>query len=134
MSELKQCPTCASDTRPQPFAKYCIKHDVCIECGIPRANLDHAPWGTLRGAFQCNPCVERIRLAGIKERQEKGFDHEYTSEIVCPHCGYEFSDSWEAGEGKSECYECKGKFEVERIVDVNYCTSKIETPSTANGR
>ena len=32
-------------------------------------------------------------------------DHEYTREIVCPWCGYEFSDSWEI-QGNDESEQC----------------------------
>jgi len=43
-------------------------------------------------------------------------DHKFTNEIVCPYCGYEFSDSWEyldpsndSHDGEEidvECLEC----------------------------
>ena len=29
-------------------------------------------------------------------------EHEYTKEIVCPWCGYEYSDSWECGENNAD--------------------------------
>lgn len=52
-------------------------------------------------------------------------DHEYTREIVCPHCGYEFGDSWEADDyGEDNCPECDGKFTFEREVDIHYSTTK----------
>ena len=52
-------------------------------------------------------------------------DHEYTGEIVCPYCGYEFSDSCEFQEndGDIEC-DCGKTFEYRRIITVEYCTSK----------
>jgi len=51
-------------------------------------------------------------------------EHEYTKEIVCPHCGHEFSDSWEYDEesGEIECYECGLKFDYSRNVSVDYST------------
>ncbi len=37
--------------------------------------------------------------------------HEYTDEIICPHCGEEMMDSWEYSEdGEDECWECGKKF------------------------
>lgn len=56
-------------------------------------------------------------------------DHEYTDEIVCPWCGYEFSDSWELGNGGEcteleECPNCEKEFYASRIVTVEYSTSK----------
>ena len=55
-------------------------------------------------------------------------DHEYTDEIVCPHCGYEFGDSWELGDGEDigelDCDGCGKNFYAERIITVNYSTRK----------
>jgi hypothetical protein len=53
-------------------------------------------------------------------------DHEFTDEIICPHCGYELGDSWECCDsGEHECCECNGKFTHERDVTVTYSTEKI---------
>ena len=55
-------------------------------------------------------------------------DHEFTSEIVCPHCGYEFSDSWESpNSGEMICCECDSEFTFEREVEITYSTTKKET-------
>ena len=54
------------------------------------------------------------------------YDHEYTDEIVCPHCGTEYNDSWEWEEGEHECDDCEHSFTVERIVTVQYTTRKIK--------
>lgn len=51
-------------------------------------------------------------------------DHEYTNEIVCPHCGYEYTDSWEMQDGKRNCCECDKPFSVDRDVSVTYSTRK----------
>ena len=51
--------------------------------------------------------------------------HEYTPEIVCPWCGMEHGDSWEAPESdKWECDECGQWFTFYRHVDVSYCSAK----------
>lgn len=60
---------------------------------------------------------------------EKDIDHESTDEIVCPFCGYEFSDSWDIGSdeenlGLIECYECGKSFYTSREVSVSYSTQK----------
>ncbi len=53
-------------------------------------------------------------------------DCDYTDEIVCPHCGYEHSDSWEAGEdGAGECGSCGEEYHFTRNINVDYCTVKI---------
>ena len=53
-------------------------------------------------------------------------DHEYTAEVVCPYCGYEFHDSWELDDtGDIECGSCEREFTFNRYVDVTYCTEEI---------
>lgn len=124
------CPVCKTgEYEPWSLgAKYCEKHDVCIDCGVSRKGLGYAPWGVRIGAFQCKPCAEKERVEAIAKRRADGFNHEYTSEIVCPYCGYEHSDSWEMSEGEHDCIECGTVFDLERIVTVDYSTTIKETP------
>lgn len=53
-----------------------------------------------------------------------------TDEIVCPHCGNEFSDSWEYGDrediGDVECGECEKTFYVRRVIDISYTSEKLD--------
>jgi len=46
--------------------------------------------------------------------------------MVCPHCGYEDSDSWEFrdNDGECDCGRCGEPFDYERIVTVEYSTTK----------
>ena len=65
----------------------------------------------------------------MDELQE--YDHEYTRNIVCPHCGYEDMDSWEVMSGEEdlgiiECGRCEKSFLASRIITIEYCTEKIE--------
>ena len=54
-------------------------------------------------------------------------EHEYTAEVVCPWCGYEFTDSWDfPDDGEEECPSCWKPFKFSRDVTVDYCTEKIE--------
>jgi hypothetical protein len=121
-----ECPVCLGNGNDQWAFGYCDEHDVCVDCGINRKDLKgRAAWGTRYGAFQCNDCEVTDRKNRIKERQEKGFDHEYTDKIVCPHCGNEFCDSWEMSDsGEVECDECKKTLTYERIVTVQYITEQ----------
>jgi hypothetical protein len=62
---------------------------------------------------------------------EKKFDTHYTEEIVCPYCGYEFTESYEFmlldnGESEIECYECGKGFIAGAEPDVHYYTHKKE--------
>ena len=64
-----------------------------------------------------------------------------TDEITCPHCDYEYSDSWECiptGDGElswsEECMECKKDFDVYfdgRNTDNGY-TSKVQECEDGN--
>ena len=53
-------------------------------------------------------------------------EHEYTEEIVCPHCGFVHGDSWEVSgdDGWMFCDQCKEKFLYERQRDITYTTRK----------
>lgn len=61
----------------------------------------------------------------------ENIEHEYTHEIVCPHCGYEFMDSWEFESediGELDCDECDESFVAHRNISVSYSTKKSLTP------
>jgi uncharacterized Zn-finger protein len=55
-------------------------------------------------------------------------EHQCTSEIVCPYCGYTLSDSWELtnNDGKLECENCGKNYVYSRNVEVEYTTTKTE--------
>ena len=62
----------------------------------------------------------------MSDEIEKEIDHESTSNIVCPYCGWEDMDSWEFGEqdGEMQCGSCKKSFDVEPYVSISYTTSR----------
>lgn len=65
--------------------------------------------------------------------KKKQIDHEYTDEIVCPHCGYEFGDSWEYDEDDGEmieCQDCDKSFRLDVNYTVSYVSSKVEKEDT----
>ena len=64
----------------------------------------------------------------------KVIDHEYTREVVCPHCGYEFRDSWEldreSGDGENievECpsEKCGKKFRCWREITIQWSSAPL---------
>lgn len=70
--------------------------------------------------------------------EKKDVDCLYTDEIVCPYCGYEFSDSWEfsmKGDGDTcevDCDECEKTFTAVMSMTVDYSTyKKKEKPMTS---
>jgi DNA-directed RNA polymerase subunit RPC12/RpoP len=57
-------------------------------------------------------------------------DHEYTDEVVCPYCGFEYGDSYEFFTGchensEAQCEGCNKYFAMTRNVSVDYSTSKM---------
>jgi len=61
-----------------------------------------------------------------QETINNSFNHEYTDEIVCPHCGYAHKDSWEWSDGKHECSDCGESFVMVRNITVSYTTEKCD--------
>lgn len=63
--------------------------------------------------------------------EAKQIEHEGTNEIVCPYCGYKFSDSWDysSDDDVVECLndDCGKQFKYYREnLGCAYSTSKIE--------
>lgn len=61
---------------------------------------------------------------------QKEIYHCGTDEVVCPYCGYEYSDSWTFNEdgvqqGEEQCAECGEKFMFETEYSASYITAKI---------
>jgi DNA-directed RNA polymerase subunit RPC12/RpoP len=61
----------------------------------------------------------------------KDIDTNCTDEVVCPHCGHEYSHSedffWHLDQSAEiECEECSSKFEATRDFSVTYYSRKIE--------
>lgn len=124
---MSACIVCKTGEYSPLFGnKVCEKHDVCVSCGIKRKDLDESPLFSREGAFLCWPCKEKDLQKRIQDRITKGFEHKFTNEITCPYCGYEESDSWESADSDDErlCDECGEVFEMQRNIEVTYCTSK----------
>ena len=58
---------------------------------------------------------------------KKEIEHEYTSNMVCPYCGFTDEDSWETSkdDGVKDCGNCEERFNFVRNISIDYCTSKI---------
>jgi len=61
------------------------------------------------------------------------FNTHYTSNIICPHCGYEDKDSWEVdfgpgldGDTTVYCGRCEEEFNVSRNIEVSYTSFPIK--------
>lgn len=101
---------------PATYIFRCEAHNRCDDCGT-QERICYYTEGVL-----CSPChTKRVndRIATFDG------DTTYTSEITCPHCGREESDSWEIGEEERECGDCGLSYEIERFVIVEYSTYKV---------
>ena len=89
----------------------------------------------LTAGIKRNELLEKERTEHMNEKtqdiepeESRPIDTDYTKEIVCPCCGYEFGDSWEYNEGGSsqeiECVECGEGFLLDIDFDVTYSTRK----------
>ena len=63
--------------------------------------------------------------------QDLELDTSYQDDVICPHCGHKFADSWEFDDGKLDCYECEKEFEIVRNVKITYSTYKIKEGEAA---
>ena len=66
----------------------------------------------------------------MSEEKEE-IDSWCTDEVVCPHCGFEYSDSWEFhlnndNQQEIECCECQKSFYMIPEFSVHYSTYKME--------
>ena len=108
--------TCRVCNKPNPeHIFHCAEHYKCDGCGTAEGLCTH------RDRLMCAKCndAEMARRVAAFDG-----DTDYTQEITCPHCGHECSDSWEMCEGPRECSDCGNSYEVERDVEVTYCTTK----------
>jgi hypothetical protein len=96
--------------------KRCVAHYNCDSCGTVDELCAYC-----EGVF-CDEC-RKVWVAN-KIANFAG-DTEHTSQIVCPHCGYVSSDSWEMSEGEQRCNDCDLDYEVSRYTDVTYTTVKL---------
>lgn len=62
-------------------------------------------------------------------------DHEYTNEVVCPHCGHIHTESYEFFSGPEECADgcscgmCGKEFNAVCHVSIKYSTSLADDGS-----
>lgn len=97
----------------------CEDHHCCDGCGTKQGLCFR------RGGLWCDKCHKKRVKAEISNFDG---DTEYTSEITCPWCGYEMTDSWERSHDsdQTDCDNCGRKYEYERDVTVTYSTKKLK--------
>lgn len=72
--------------------------------------------------------VESVKNQSVFVDGEDPEEQYGTDNIICPYCGYENEDSWEADESDEhyECPNCGSYFSYEREVSVSYYSSPVE--------
>ncbi|UOF76725.1 DNA-directed RNA polymerase subunit [Caudoviricetes sp.] len=50
------------------------------------------------------------------------FDTSQTDQVICPHCGYEYWDSWDMDNGAHVCHECGKEFQLTIQAIITYST------------
>ena len=78
----------------------------------------------LEGKFYsvCRSQGDKYQIRELKHFNPEEKENWNKSEITCPICGYEISDSWESGSdyGEDECGGCGATLEWSREVEVSY--------------
>jgi len=125
----KECWVC-DGTEPKAFSHKCEKHDVCIRCGIKRADVEGVPWGTRKG-FICNKCQEEKwaeRIAAFTEKDFKENDFEYRSDLKCPYCGHEWQP-YDVNESTEDvtCPHCNSYMDVDVEWTADFCIRKAKS-------
>ena len=129
---FNDCDECNGNGKDWGYVK-CEKHNVCVTCGTPRKDIKGTAWGHRKG-FRCDPCqtalneqARRKALEKVAEKEYDEWDHQYTDDLLCPHCGtkqhHEMSDGEPSSE--NECEICGGKFSVEIDYSWTYSTRVI---------
>lgn len=78
--------------------------------------------GSKRKSVSYRNIVSIKRLKADKVLDE--IDHRYTDQLICPYCGYEFTESWELGEdGEVDC-DCGKRFSFYSETRVNYWSDR----------
>lgn len=56
-------------------------------------------------------------------------DHEWSSDLICPHCGHVYHDAWELMDesGETECGECGRTYAWERHIMVRFSSKAKAT-------
>ena len=102
--------------------------EKCDKCSkvLDRTNSSFG-WGRCTECWKCDDCGTRentcYHSGGVfcescytKHMKEKiatfTGDTCFEDDVICPWCGYKFSDSWEFDNGgEMECEDCGNKFE-----------------------
>lgn len=112
--------------RERRYKFYDLFEDIPYEF-ITKDPLEHLGSFSHNGVLY-SPCSIKHGHYAICETFEfkDNVDHEYTGKIVCPYCGHEKMDSWEADDSSDDeiCSICESEFSYERIVTVEYVSKK----------
>lgn len=119
----------------QPEITLTKQTQCCVKCGISRGQMqqpptvysfDAEPWPII-----CQPCYSAGIEQEIKDFQDSEQNTSFQIWPICPHCGHKHVDAWEwqCDSGITNCEHCNNVFHYDRIVTVEYTTTKKQQPS-----
>lgn len=108
------CAECIGKPRDWMTYVECVKHDRCSVCETPRKEAATPHWGNKTG-WICGTCKEIQKMetraeAFAKLRPGREVDCEYTSTVICPHCGSDNGYEEMSDGEEMECHVCTGEF------------------------
>jgi len=128
---VKECSLCEDAMNyGKPFSyQWCDKHNVCVDCGIPRKELTSTPYGVIDGAFRCKDCQdnrnkETLKTALKKRETMSELDFRNSDTVLCPYCGSD-NGTDEFSDGEYECSVCTKEFRLSLNYSVTYSTEEI---------
>lgn len=73
-----------------------------------------------------------IGISKVEMKDDEDINDLYESEITCPACGSQLTDSWEMSDSDDEyqCENCGSIFSYEREIDVNYICTLVKKNTT----
>ena len=129
------CAECNGEPRDWSTYIECDKHNVCRTCAIHRSKLTDIPWGGKSG-WQCKPCadveheIDKEEALAVMPDEYDEWNYQGLDEIKCPHCNYEFSDSFESADDSEEdheCPRCNNTFIVTAEYSLNFTCKRKES-------
>lgn len=123
--------TCDFDGCDEKAFMRCKEHNRCDDCKIKRKDCEEKDIHLIHRCegLWCDNCWKEKMTERIAEYDE---DTSYTDNITCPHCGFEYTDSFEfhrEGDGEINCDNCSNDFEFSCNFSVDYSTNKKDVSS-----
>lgn len=115
------CSKCGKPTTKIWRCETCYRCDVCHR----KPASDDQLCTYSKDVVRCNACEQKRLTKLIAKYKRNPPDTDNQHQVICPHCGYEHTDSWEYEEGEHECSQCERTFELTKRMWVTFTTRKV---------